>query len=348
MKVNFLILIFPLLLILNPKGSEKSDSKENNSKTQVENINDNLEKVKIEKVNYKGWPNCYRISNGVIDLIVTTDVGPRIIRFGFVGDENEFKEFENMLGRTGDKEWLPYGGHRLWHAPEDPIRTYYPDNKPVKIEIKENFVRLTQQIEETTGIQKEIDIYMTENKAEVKIVHRLINRNLWTVELAPWALSVMAPGGKAIFPLPPRGTHPENLLPTSLISIWAYTDMSDPRWYWGKKYVMLKQDVNSKTPQKAGFMNPDGWAAYVRNGHLFVKTFDFIPSAKYPDFGCNSETWTNSEILEVESLGPLVNLEPGKSVEHVEKWYLFKNVPEPRNDEEVDKFILALIKEIKK
>ena len=29
--------------------------------------------VKIDKIAYKGWPNCYRISNGEVDLVVTTD-----------------------------------------------------------------------------------------------------------------------------------------------------------------------------------------------------------------------------------------------------------------------------------
>jgi hypothetical protein len=304
--------------------------------------------LKVEKINYKGWPNCYRLSNGIIDLIVTTDVGPRVIRFGFVDQENEFKEFENMLGKTGGNEWLPYGGHRLWHAPEHPVRTYYPDNKPVKVELYEGYIRLTQQVEETTGIQKEIDIYMSPDKPEVKIVHRIYNRNLWAVKLSAWALSVMAPGGTAIFPLPPRGTHPENLLPNTLISLWAYTDMTDPRWYWGKKFVLLKQNPNAKSPQKAGFMNVDGWAAYVRNGHMFVKTFDYIPNAHYPDFGCNSETWTNSEILELESLSPLTEIQPGSSIEHIEKWFLFKDVPTPKNDDDVDKYIIPLIKSLKK
>src|SRR5690349_10985616 len=41
--------------------------------------------VKIEKTEYGGWPNCYRISNGEVELIVTTDVGPRIMHYGFVG-----------------------------------------------------------------------------------------------------------------------------------------------------------------------------------------------------------------------------------------------------------------------
>src|SRR5688500_11349363 len=106
----------------------------------------------MEKIDYKGWPNCYRLSNGVVDLVITTDVGPRVIRFGFLGEDNEFKEYAEMSGKTGGDEWRIYGGHRLWHAPEAAPRTYFPDNAPVQIEEHAGFVRLIQSVETTTGI----------------------------------------------------------------------------------------------------------------------------------------------------------------------------------------------------
>ena len=46
--------------------------------------------VKIEKTNYKGWPNSYRISNGEVEVIVTSDIGPRIMRYAFPGGANVF------------------------------------------------------------------------------------------------------------------------------------------------------------------------------------------------------------------------------------------------------------------
>src|SRR5689334_6210153 len=80
--------------------------------------------INIEKIQYRGWPNCYRISNGEVELVVTTDVGPRIMRYGFVGGPNVFKEFEEQMGKSGEPTWQPRGGHRLWIAPEDPVLSY--------------------------------------------------------------------------------------------------------------------------------------------------------------------------------------------------------------------------------
>src|SRR5436309_8030777 len=99
--------------------------------------------TKVEKVEYKGWKNNLKISNGTVELIATLDVGPRIIRYGFSGGENALKEYADQLGKSGEKDWQIRGGHRLWHAPEAQPRTYFPDNSPVEFkELPGGAVRL--------------------------------------------------------------------------------------------------------------------------------------------------------------------------------------------------------------
>ena len=114
--------------------------------------------VNMEKVEYGGWPNCVKLSNGKIELVITTDVGPRVIRLGFVGGQNLMREYASMLGKTGGDEWRIFGGHRLWHAPEAKPRTYSPDNGPVEYEWNGRTLRLTQPVEADTGIQKQMEI----------------------------------------------------------------------------------------------------------------------------------------------------------------------------------------------
>ena len=72
----------------------------------------------MEKITYLDLPNCYRLSNGTAELVFTTDVGPRVIRYAFVGGENVLGECpaESVVTELG--EWKPWGGHRLWAAPE--------------------------------------------------------------------------------------------------------------------------------------------------------------------------------------------------------------------------------------
>jgi hypothetical protein len=208
------------------------------------------------------------------------------------------------------------------------------------LEQKAECVRVIQPTETMTGIQKEMEISLSPEDAHLRIRHRLRNHNLWAVELSVWALTAMAPGGTAVIPLPMRGKHPEDLLPSSTLTVWPYTDLSDPRLTWGRKYVLLHQDPNRPSPQKIGASVPDGWAAYARDGHLFVKTFRHIPGATYPDFGSSFEAYTDGEILELETLSPLTRVEPGGVVEHTERWFLWPDVPTPRGDDDVDGYIL--------
>lgn len=301
--------------------------------------------MQIEKVTYRGWQNCYRMQNNLVGLVLTADVGPRIIRFGFSGGENQFKEFEAEVGRTGGDDWRSYGGHRLWHAPEAMPRSYAPDNTPIEVKTGPTGLHAIQPVEVLTGIQKEIEISLDETRAHARLVHRLRNFGLWPVELSVWCLSVMAPGGTAILPLPPRGPHPENLLPTSTLVLWAYTDLTDERLNYGREYVLLRQDPGNSTPQKIGASVPDGWVAYARADHLFVKTFQYDPQAVYPDMGCCFESWMNHEFLELETLGPLTLLEPGEETEYVEDWYLFDGVPVPESEADIAASVLPALRQ---
>lgn len=296
------------------------------------------------RVPYQGWANCIKLDNGTVELIATLDVGPRIMRFGFAGERNEFWENEPDLGQTGGDEWRIYGGHRLWHSPETKPRTYYPDNAPIECIVARDGVRLVQPTEETTGIQKEIELRMSPTAAHVEVIHRLTNRGLWPIELAVWALTPMAPGGIAVIPVPTGDRDPFGLLPNRTIALWPYTDMTDERVTWGKEYVLLRQSSTAGRPFKVGVSADDGWIAYVRDDICFVKTFEYKRGAVYPDGGSSVESWTSSDpnMLEVETVGPLTLLQPGETVEHVENWYLFRGVAAGDSEAWADRHVRPL------
>jgi len=282
--------------------------------------------VKVEKVEYKGWRNCYRISNGEVELVTTGDVGPRVIRFGFVGGQNLFKEFTEQLGKSGEEKFQLRGGDRVWKAPEDPVATWAPDNVSVEISVTGNGLIARAPMEPLTHLRKEIEIRMAERGTDVTVVHRVINESLFPLEYSAWALTMMAPGGVAISGFPPRGKHPANLEATNPLVMWAYTNLADKRWTFTKKYLALRQDSSNSDAQKLGMFNRRTWGAYVLNGEVFIKQAAGDPRASYPDFGCSFETFTNSEFLEMETLSPLKKAAPGETVEQTEHWSLHKNV----------------------
>lgn len=295
-----------------------------------------------EKVNFNGWPNCIRLSNGESELIIATDIGPRILSFGYNKGQNFFHLSPGDLGKTGGQTWRIYGGHRFWHAPEATPRSYCPDNDPVSYSFQDETIKLTQAKETTTGLVKEMEITLSPYINQVTVFHRLINQNLWEIELSPWGISALARGGRAIIPQEPYGEGDDYLLPTRPLALWQFTQMSDPRWIWGNKYIQAKQDPTRPSEQKIGVLNKQGWTAYYLNGEILVKKFDYDPDVVYPDYGCNNETYINGNLLEIETLGPLTKIPPGGRIEHVENWLLAKGIVD-ESEESIDAIVLPLV-----
>jgi hypothetical protein len=295
-----------------------------------------------EKVDFGGWPNCIRLSNGESELIIATDIGPRILRFGFINGQNFFHLSPDDSGRMGGDKWRIYGGHRLWLAPESIPRSYCPDNNPVSYTFQADTIKLTQAKESTTGIIKEMEITLSPYKNQVSVLHRLTNQNLWDVELSPWAISALAQGGRAIIPQEPFGEGDDFLLPARPLALWQYTQMKDQRWIWGNKYIQAKQDPVLTSEQKIGVLNKQGWTAYYLNEEILIKKFDFDPLALYPDFGCNNEIYINGNLLEIETLGPLSKLPSQGIIEHVENW-LLAILKVEESEESIDANVLPLV-----
>ncbi len=309
-------------------------------------------KVRVEKIEYKGWKNNLRLTNGEAELILTLDVGPRVISYKLTGGKNVFVELDDQMGKSGEKEWVARGGHRLWVGPEDLTRTYAPDNRPIKYEeLPGGAIRLIQN-RDKYGIQKEMDVELAPSGSKVTVTHRIKNVSEKDTDLAVWVLTMMAPGGVEIIPLPPKRNHPgppENAKsaaeywPNQVMVVWPFTDFKDPRWSFGTKYITLRHDAD-RGPTKIGLAHQLGWIGYLNRGTLFVKRIPFEPGKMYADNGCNFETFSNQVMQEIESLGPLVKLAAGKSVEHVERWELMGGVDDIQTENDIDSKVLPKLK----
>jgi hypothetical protein len=305
----------------------------------------------VERLSYRGWNNAYRLSNGIVELIVTADVGPRIMSYRLRNGENVLHEVAGDAGKTGGSEFRLYGGHRLWVSPEVE-RTYYPDNQPVTVSQHGNEVRFTARPEEPppgTNLQKELELELAATGSHVRITHRIRNYDSSSTKLAPWTPTMLRPDGRVILPLSPRiAMDKDHYLSVGAFGIWSFTDFADPRWVFGTSFIQLRQVANPNSrfrEQMGGIFNPAGWGAYYRRGSVFIKRADVIGGAQYPDFGCNFQAFTNPEFIELETLGPVVELNPGETVEHTEHWWLFADVPNGENDDWIESTVVPLVKQ---
>jgi hypothetical protein len=282
--------------------------------------------------------DCVPLENKTISLLVTQSVGPRIISLRFNGGENLFAELPHFVTeRLDGKMYHFYGGHRLWHAPENMPRTYIPDDDPVKIISTKNSLSVMQQVEFGSGIEKCIHISLVDDKPQIIVRHMLTNRGLWPVECAPWAITQLKTGGVAILP---QTWDDTDMLPNRSLTLWPYTDMINPNVHWGSSYVLITAEMHD--PFKIGFPNPRGWLAYWLDGTLFVKHAEYDMHANYYDFGSSSECYCNDQFLELETMAPIGMIAPGETVSHIEVWDLYEGVDHPQNESEVQLLIEQL------
>jgi hypothetical protein len=141
--------------------------------------------TRIEEIAWGGWPQCYRLASNEIELIVTADIGPRVMRCGFIEGPNVFKEYSEELGGRGETTWKIRGGHRVWVAPERANITYELDNHPVQVTVAGETLQAISPVDPRTGLQKTMILKLDGRRATV--TNRVANTTLFPIRCAGWA-----------------------------------------------------------------------------------------------------------------------------------------------------------------
>ena len=267
--------------------------------------------------------SCIQVNNDQLSLWVTKDIGPRILGLSFLAGENMLVVLPDAkIPVEGAEDYSLRGGHRLWYAPEDPKTTYIADDQPVEVTFTGNSLRATQPVDRLTRIQKSWQIILDEEEALLTINHNLTNLGEEQFELAPWAVTMLRPGGIGIIPMQTDFDDEHGLHPNRQVVIWPYTEIKSLYLEIKDQAISVKANM-SEGALKIGAPNPRGWLAYGLEGNLFVKKTVYERSAKYLDRGASSQIYCNPDVIELETLGPVVILTPGDSVVHQETWQIY-------------------------
>ena len=303
--------------------------------------------MSFETLTYMGLPSCIKLSNGTVDLIATTVAGPRLLFYGPTGGSNVLAHFPEAAKETALGTWKPYGGHRLWVWPEIIPATYAPDNDPIEHAAEGDLGLLLRQSVDKAGMAKQMRIAMSAKGTTVRLEQTVTSHNLWPIDIAPWGISVVEPG-TSIVPRVPFQTHDEYLPVTQPVALCAFTDLEDPRFTLGSKYLLLRGDPSLATSQKLGLRNKQNWCAHLVGSQLFVKRFTHDEHAEYPDYGVNTEVYTEGRFQELELLGPRRVVAPGESLTLVEHWNLFTDmtVANPKDVDLLDAAIAPRIQSL--
>lgn len=278
-----------------------------------------------ETLSFMGLPDCIKLSNGTVDLIVTTAVGPRILFYGKTGGRNLLGQFPENSVKTALGEWKPYGGHRLWVWPELFPATYAPDSRPVQHRMEGEHTLVLEPPVDGAGIQKQLRITLEPTGTGVRLDHTVTSRNIWPINIAVWAITIVQ-SGVGIMPRVPFQTHDQYAPVTQPLALCAFTDLQDPRFSLGLKHIVLRADPSKPNSQKIGLRNKEGWCAHLLDDTLFVKSFQHENRGDYPDYDVNNEVYVEGAFMEMELLGPRRTVWPGESLHLSENWHLVDGI----------------------
>lgn len=289
------------------------------------------EKLIVEERIFEGKKILF-VTNGVIELCVGKDFGPRIFRLNLVGKSNVFyNDAQSFV--SAENKYRHYGGHRLWHTPEVAGVTDFPDNDPVSVTVEGDTVVISQ----LTGdipLKRRISFKLSGNT--VTLLHELTNEGPFAVETSCWAITQMKPNGYAVMP---TSTLPTGLHSNRQFVVWPYTDMQDGRMTILNRYLTMQLDEKVNKTFKIGTNNDSGYGAFfTEDGQLFVKKFFYDDEGVYADHGASFEIYACGDFLEMETLSPLSVVEPGETLEHYEEWTLESDVTAPNPKDEAALF----------
>lgn len=286
--------------------------------------------------------NCMKISNHSISAWLTLDFGPRVIGLVPNGGSNLFAELPDFqIECPGTGMYSLRGGHRLWYAPEYPPLTYLPDDEPVAGEEVSRGFKVTQPLEKDSALQKSITVTLPDEDAYVMVEHKITNRGDQIQQIAPWVITMMRPGGVGIIPQQIEFDEEFGCQPNRTINLWPYTPVNSPYISFSDRYIFVRAEL-VQDKLKIGAPNPRGWLGYAINNTLFVKFAEYDPDAYYFDRQSSSEFYCDPGVLEMETLGSRVTLQPGETVTHHEEWRVFQKVEFEAGEKRVD----GLVKEL--
>jgi hypothetical protein len=269
---------------------------------------------------FHGLPTAI-LKNNQLQLEYLTTAGPRIVGLSFRGSPNLLADIHDISWETPYGKYFILGGHRLWVAPEIPEITDIPDKSGLQSLEFPGGVELIGEHEPGSGVRKTLRVELDAAKPIVRLTHTVLNENPGAITIAPWAITMFNLGGTVILPQPIVDADVNSLTDIRLIALWSYTRIGDPRLILRDDFILIR--ATPGLPRlKIGYSNTANWLAYWWGGLLFRISFDLLTDATYPDRGCNTESYCDERIVELETLGPLEILAPGAASHLVETWEL--------------------------
>lgn len=283
-----------------------------------------LAQVSIKEQPFFGYDKCIVLENESTKVVLDPNVGGRVLYYGQDGNNILF-ENRSLDGKTwqeGERTFEVSGG-RFDIGPEKttPFRKSFFNTWDA--EIKGDTVTLISPVDSLLGVQLIRNFVLEKESSKLTTVQHIKNISDSPKRYAHWSRTFAEGGGICLVPM-----NPESRLPQGYAMYTLGTTVLDynPK---EEENLRLRKGVLEflGPPSNPKFvMDSDaGWLGYIsKDNQLFVKKFDAADDKIYGDMlSTQVSIWYyKDEKCEIEPVGPLEFIAPGKSISFTEEWWL--------------------------
>lgn len=277
----------------------------------------------VEKMEFRGFKECYRLSNDAAEVIVAPESGGRVVAY-CLGGKNALYTDPKLDGKSlaTTKEWFDPDGGRFDIGPETGA---IPQRPNLWIGAWQAEVTGRSELTLTSIEEKSVGLVLTrvfrldKKSSYLQVEQTMRNVSDKDVRYCFWSRTLVPAGGVAFLPLNPKSKFAKGWV-TYPLEGRNVTDPQDPRVTVERGSFVLRPSGQST---KYGLDSLDGWLGYFRDGVVFAKRFTCFPGGKYVDgAGFSVEFYGNDALCELEPLSPEAVIKPGSSYRFDEHWWL--------------------------
>ena len=288
--------------------------------------------VAVEHIDYKGWPNAWRLRNESCELIVVPAVS-RVMHFSLTGGKNVLWENPELAGKTFPTDsgtWHNIGGEKLWPTQQKDLFKKYTghdnfpppwpwDAGPSRAEPIADGVRLTLPHDSRFGAHAVREFTLDPHKPLVHVRQWIEKTEGDPAQMTLWTVCQVNDPLISLLPCA-DGKYGDFAKHSDLMTAQA-------------GYVSVGRDEKQGLKIGVPASGANGWVASVfaapttpADKTMLVLSHKFTVDAPYPDEGLQAELYTSPKnfafYTEMELLSPLIELKPGQRLEDNAVWQL--------------------------
>lgn len=292
-----------------------------------------VDNVRVSPIAYRGWSDCYSISNGRVEAIVVPTIS-RIMQFRFCGEQDgPFWENPALDGihSTPDPEgWRNYGGDKCWPAPQGdwqrisghawpPPLTF--DSAPVAVTTTADAVRMDSSVDPHYGIRVSRAIFFSQHSEEMVVTTDFNKIFGHPIAVGVWVVTQLNGLGRVFAQLPKEhsgsafkqitGPPPQDLKITG-------------------RLLSLRRHVAENVKIAVG----SGDLLWMDEHHVLRIT-------GHAAGGQHGAVYTNKDPLqyvELETEGPITKLHVGEQISHTNTYTLTRRCSADETEDAVEAF----------